>query len=113
MPRVYVPYPEKHKRPKGFGSLCPHMSPHEPQRLLDLAISLPGVAQNALWIANGRWIFQLHPTTGGGPDAWHGFPIIGGDADERVLSALVSSGRITKHDAKQIRGQRELPEEYP
>lgn len=41
MPRLYVPYPEKHKVPKGFGSLCPPKMPiGVAQELLQNAVSV-------------------------------------------------------------------------
>lgn len=86
MPRQYPPYPQKRKHPKGFGSLCPSdMAAHVPQALLDKAIAVDGVGVHKLWVASGDWCFCAHPSTHAGPDAWHGFPVIGGEVDERVL----------------------------
>jgi len=113
MPRTYEPYTEKHKWPKGFGSLCPFMPTSDPTELLKKAIAVPGVGANKLWAAAGRWCFCAHPSPHAGEDAWHGFPVIGGDVDERVLNALYRDGQITRRELKQLRAQRELPEAWP
>ena len=113
MPRVYVPYPEKHKRPKGYGSLCPNMPDQEPAALLQRAISVPQVVRDKLWVASGRWCFCGHPSPHAGPDAWHGFPQMGGDVDELVLAALEANGLITARERRRLRTQRELPESWP
>lgn len=114
MPRRYVPYPEKHKWPKGFGSLCPKDIPPETcQALLDQAIAVQGVGTNKLWVASGRWCFCAHPSTSEGPDVWHGFPVIGGEVDERVWTALVDAGLSQKSDVHRLRRQRTLPEVWP
>lgn len=113
MRRTYVPHEEKHKWPKGFGSLCPHMPAAEPGQLLNTAIPVPGVGASKLWAASGRWCFCALPSPHAGADAWHGFPVIGGDVDERVLIALHRDGPITRRQMKQLRAQRELPEAWP
>jgi hypothetical protein len=113
MPRTYVPH-TKHKWPKGYGSLCPAMPEAEPGTLLDKAIAVPGVGEDSkLWFAIGRWCFCAHRSPHAGPDAWHGFPVIGGDVDERVLRALRDQEYITRREMRQLRAQRELPEEWP
>jgi hypothetical protein len=113
MPRTYVPYVEKHKWPKGFGSLCPRMPDGEPRELLEKAISVPGVGAKKLWMASGRWCFCAHPSPHAGSDAWHGFPVIGGEVDERVLNALYHNNHISRREMKLLRAQRELPEAWP
>ncbi len=114
MARVYVPYPEKHKWPKGFGSLCPHGMPASvPAELLQSAISVPGVGAKKLWIATSRWCFCAHPSTGVDEDTWHGFPVVGGDVDERVWAALVQQNILSRQQARRLRRQRELPGEWP
>jgi len=112
MSRLYVPN-SKHKWPKGFGSLCPNMTDEEPSSLLERAVAVPGVGANKLWVAKGRWCFCCHPSPHEGPDAWHGFPVIGGDVDERVLAALQDDGIISRRERKALRTQRQLPEEWP
>lgn len=113
MPRRYVPHEAKHKWPKGYGSLCPIMPLAEVEKLLDKAVKVEGVGANKLWIASGRWCFCAHPSPHAGPEAWHGFPVIGGDVDERVLSALYTEGLITRREMRRLRAQWELPEEWP
>lgn len=84
-----------------------------PDTLLSKAIAVPGTGANKLWMASGRWCFCAHPSPHAGPDAWHGFPIIGGDVDERVLHALYRDGHISRREMKQLRTQRKLPEAWP
>ena len=112
MPRTYTPH-EKHKWPKGHGNLCPNMPADVPAELLAKAIAVPGVGANKLWMASGRWCFCAHPSSGDGTDVWHGFPMIGGDVDERVLRALCGEGHITRRELKGLRTQRRLPEAWP
>ncbi len=73
----------------------------------------PGVGANKLWIAEGRWCFCAHPSPAEGPDAWHGFPVIGGDVDERVWRSLLEAELVTRREVNRLRGQRALPEEWP
>lgn len=109
MARAYVPYPEKHKWPKGFGSLCPKDLPEGlPQEFLNQAIAVAGVGLNKLWFASGSWCFCAHPSPG--EDAWHGLPVIGGEVDERVWQAMLEAGLISKREVRRFRTQRELPE---
>jgi hypothetical protein len=78
--------------------------------LLDSAVAAPEVSTNKLWTVQGQWCFCAHPS---GDDVWHGFPVIGGDVDERVWSALVKAGVISRKTAKRLRSQRSLPEDWP
>jgi hypothetical protein len=110
MSRRYVPHPQKHKWPKGFGSLCPGDMPEGlPQSLLDRAVAVDGAGDGKLWAASGRWCFCAHPSPGAGEDAWHGFPVVGGEVDERVLAALEEVGMITPRERRRLRQQRALP----
>lgn len=114
MPREYHPYEEKHKRPKGFGTLCPaEMTIDEAAQLLAVAVAVQGVGANKLWMASGRWCFCAHPSPGIGPEAWHGFPVIGGEVDERVWRVLHNEGFLTRGEVNRLRRQRELPESWP
>lgn len=113
MPRAYVPHEQKHKWPKGHGSLCPQMPGGAAAELLEKAIAVEGAGASKLWMASGRWCFCAHPSPGAGPDSWHGFPVIGGDVDERVLAALHDLGHITRRELKRLRMQRQLPEAWP
>lgn len=110
MPRTYVPYPEKHKHPKGFGTLCPRDMPDSvPAELLKLAVVVDGMGPGKLWIASRDWCFCAHRSLHAGPAAWHGFPVIGGDVDERVLNTLEAQGLINAHEKRRLRRQRALP----
>ena len=113
MSRVYVPSVEKHKWPKGYGSLCPKMPLDVPAGLLEQAIEVPAVGANKLWAASGRWCFCAHPSPGAGPEAWHGFPVTGAEVDERVLDALQAGGLINPRERRNLRRQRQLPEAWP
>jgi hypothetical protein len=109
--RTYEPYAEKHKWPKGFGSLCPsQITQEEAQALLDQAIRVEGVGANKLWMARGKWCFCAHNHHG---DNWHGFPVIGGEVDERVLADLEAGGMISAQGRRQLRKQRDLPPSWP
>lgn len=111
MSRTYVPS-MKHKWPKGFGSLCPTKMPDDvPPGFLQRAISVEGVGANKLWFATGNWCFCAHPSPG--KDAWHGFPVIGGDVDERVWQALLERKLVTEREVRRFRKQRTLPAEWP
>lgn len=113
MTRTYVPHAAKHKGPKGFGSLCPaDMPPHLPQELLNVAISVEGLGDRKLWSARGEWCFCAHRSPHAGPDAWHGFPVVGGEVDERVLNSLEEAGQISPRDKRRLRRQRSLPDSW-
>lgn len=79
------------------------------QALLEDAISVSSVSSGKLWSSSGDWCFCAHPSAHEGDDAWHGFPVIGGEVDERVLAALESQGLISARQRRQLRRQRELP----
>ena len=113
MKRAYVPNP-KHKHPKGFGSLCPpQMSVAVRQTLIDKAIPVKGFSEGKLWAAQGDWVFCAHCSETETSQAWHGFPVIGCEVDERVLSALVQAQHIDLHQKRRLRAQRSLPAEWP
>lgn len=110
MKRTYTPCIEKHKHPKGFGSLCPSDMPEDlPAELLEIAVKVEGVGAKKLWAARGDWCFCAHPSPGVGEDAWHGFPVIGGDVEERVLHRLEEIGQISARERRRLRRQKELP----
>lgn len=113
MPRKYVPS-SKHKHPKGFGSLCPSGMPLEAaQALLERAIVVNGLGQGKVWAAAGGWCFCAHPSPHAGDDAWHGFPVVGGEVDERVLDALEGASQITPRERRRLQAQRALPAAWP
>jgi hypothetical protein len=89
------------------------MTDSEADRLLQQAVTVEGAGANKLWTARGRWCFCAHPSPHVGPDAWHGFPVIGGDVEEKVLIALQKAGIISKREKTRLRRQRELPGEWP
>lgn len=109
MNRKYEPYTEKHKRPKGFGSLCPsRMTTDEAQGLLEKAIVVDG---EKLWVSAKGWCFCAHATR---PEKgiWHGFPVLGCDVPEAVLRTLQAENIISKHEMRRLRKQRRFPESW-
>lgn len=65
------------------------------------------------WMIAWPWVFCAHPHPSEGPDAWHGFPVIGAEVDERVLAEFARAGVITSAERRKLRGQRTLPERWP
>jgi hypothetical protein len=77
----------KHKRPKGWGSLCPDNLRDPPQTLLDSG------AQDGREIYNVSGTYALcaqehHPGT------WHGYPIPWSRIPSAARDALIQSGRL-------------------
>lgn len=113
--KIYVPS-TKHKRPKGFGEVCPTgLMTHDAQGMLAHAISVPEVREKAVWAADGQWLFMAypaHPHTPERPD-WHGFPVVGAKVDPRVLKALMDAGLIDLRQFRTLARQKQLPMEWP
>ncbi|MFH1921118.1 MAG: hypothetical protein ABIP48_14715, partial [Planctomycetota bacterium] len=83
--RRYEPWVEKHKRPLGFGSLCPdEMTGEEAQELLDRALSMDDQHGSALLAAKGEWLFVARPTRIE-DEIWHGYPVPGAEVGEDKL----------------------------
>jgi hypothetical protein len=70
MPDIYdVGGYRKHKRPEGWGSLCPeHMDQAAAQSLLNGAV----IVDDARYAIDGEWVFKAYSHA---PGRWHGFPI--------------------------------------
>jgi hypothetical protein len=83
-----------------------------PQELLQRAVPVDGVGAGKLWIASRDWCFCAHRSPHAGLDTWHGFPVIGGEVDERVLNQLEEAGLISAKEKRRLRRQRELPESW-
>ena len=111
--RRYVPSVEKHKRPKGFGSLCPpEMATEEAQALLDRAVSSPDTAGSALWVVSGDWCFVARPTRLE-ESVWHGYPQLGSEIREHILGKLEAAGMIDRRQKRRLRKQKQLPKKWP
>lgn len=113
MPKTYVPWKEKHKRPSGFGSWCPDMPEGRAQDLLEAAIPDPDPASNStkLYAVDGEWCFVANPTRIE-KGIYHGHPVTGSEVPERVLRKLEELGRITRAQRSRLRRQSTLPGRY-
>lgn len=110
--RTYEPWPEKHKWPQGFGSLCPRsLRTEDAQALLEQAVEAPGEGE-ALYAVSGQWVFVARPTRRE-EGIWHGYPVPGAEAGEQVLVRLEREGLITRHERRRLRKQKNLPPEWP
>lgn len=116
--RLYKPS-SKHKRPKGFGTLCPTgLDLDRAQALLTDALAItdvPEAPSKGLWAVDGLWCFCALPEEPNSPlnRAWHGYPWIGSDVPYEVLLALKSEGLIDRRQLKRLRKQRSLPDQWP
>ena len=110
---VCEPNPKhKHKKPKGFGSLCPTMEQSEALELLREAVRFPDLNGEALWAVAGSWCFVARPTRLES-NVWHGYPVLGSSVQEQVLAYLERAGKITRRQRRQLRKQKRLPAEWP
>lgn len=78
----------KHKRPKGWGSLCPeHVSQEAAQDLLDSGVTLNGTIYNV----SDRHAFQAFAHR---PDTYHGHPIPWSRLPHLAVEQLIRAGRL-------------------
>jgi hypothetical protein len=86
------------------------MAADESQELLQNALQLPD-EPTVLWAISGEWCFAARPTR---PElnVWHGYPVVGSEVPERVLRAMATHGRITRHQLRRLRKQRTLPHRW-
>ncbi len=107
---VYVPHKEKHKEPKGYGSLCQKsVSTEHAQELLARAVPHPDrPATRALFAACGEAVFVARPTRFEAGE-WHGYPELGSRIDPAVLDALETAGHLDARRRRRVERQRELP----
>ena len=79
----------KHKRPEGWGSLCPDDLGESPQALLDSAVP----DGDALYNVCGDYALraQCHHA-----ERWHGHPIPWSRLPSSAARALIDAGRLTK-----------------
>lgn len=80
----------KHKRPKGWGSLCPdHVRQEDAQRLLDSSVSIS--CEKAVYNISGKVAYRAFPH---GPDAYHGHPIPWSRLPAAAQAKLIQAGRL-------------------
>lgn len=99
---------KKHKWPKGFGTLCPHMSTEDAQVLLDRSVRIleeSGAEQR--WVVYDKWVFRALSEDHGA--TWHGHPVVGEQVPEWVLQQLVDCGHIQDKKKRKLRQQDTLP----
>lgn len=108
MSRIYKPWREKHKWPKGFGSWCPRMPEGRAQSILEDAIADPEGGSKLYGYDRG-WCFVAQPTRA---DEYHGYPVPGAEIPEQVFRAFIEAGKITSAQRRRLRKQAALPSGY-
>lgn len=108
--RKYVPNPEKHKQPKGYGSLCQKcITIRHAQELLDKAVADYRPTKRILYSVCGEAVFVARPTRIE-VEEWHGYPEIGSKIDPKILDLFVQHGLIDDVAKGRIENQTVLPE---
>lgn len=89
MPALYdVSKYRKHKRPGGWGSLCPdHMDQAAAQALLNGSV----LVDSARYAVDEEWAFKAFEHE---PGRWHGFPIPWSTMPVEAARALIASGLL-------------------
>ena len=80
----------KHKRPEGWGSLCPpHITTEQAQNLLETGVTVGRQVYNV----DGEWAFcaQNHVA-----DRWHGYPIPWSRLPSEAVEALLERGQLDR-----------------
>lgn len=83
----------KHKRPKGWGSLCPaDIDANRAQALLDSGVTHGGAVYNT----DGERCFRAlqHHVDADGTELWHGHPIPWTRLPPAAKNKLVEAGRL-------------------
>jgi len=83
---------KKHKRPGGWGSLCPgQMSEQEAQSLLDSGVQV----DDAIYNVEDEYCYRsFQHDESDGTEYWHGHPIPWTRLPTSAKKGLVSSGRL-------------------
>ncbi len=83
----------KHKRPGGWGSICPSMTQEEAQELLNTSVEAGGARYNI----DGNYCYQsfCHVADGSGETFWHGFPIPWQELPREAKNLLIAKKRLT------------------
>lgn len=110
MPRVYEPWVEKHKAPRGFGSHCPALPDGRAQAMLDAAVPDPNSVRNppALYFSDGECVYVAHAH---GTEVYHGYPVPGREAPPSALKALMAARLITDTQFRRLLKQAAVPGE--
>jgi hypothetical protein len=84
---------KKHKRPGGWGSICPPMTQEQAQELLDKSVETGKSRYNV----SGEYCFQSNGdnTDSNGEPVWHGFPIPWSRIPPEAKNKLISIGSLT------------------
>jgi len=84
---------KKHKRPGGWGSICPPMTQEQAQELLDKSVE----AGKSRYNVSGEYCFQSNSdnTDKNGEPVWHGFPIPWSRLPPEAKNKLISIGALT------------------
>ena len=77
----------KHKRPEGWGSLCPEDLEEDPQTLLRTGVAIDDDVYNV----SGEYALLAHTHA---PDKWHGFPIPWSRLPAEAKNKLIEAGRL-------------------
>jgi hypothetical protein len=77
----------RHKRPEGWGSLCPDDLPELPQQLLDTGVSIDDCVYNV----SGQYALCARSHS---PGRWHGHPIPWTRLPSAAKNALIGAGRL-------------------
>lgn len=78
----------KHKRPDGWGSICPEDLAEDPQELLESGV----VVGNAIYNVCGDYALRAQSH---GEGRWHGHPIPWTRLPTAAKNALIEAGRLT------------------
>lgn len=78
----------KHKRPEGWGSLCPDDLPEQLQELLRSGV----LVGDAVFNVSGNYALRAMEHL---PGRWHGHPIPWSRLPQEAVQALKEAGRLT------------------
>lgn len=109
MARIYEPWVEKHKPPRGFGSRCPPMDQSRTALMLSQAVADPNSNREppTLYYAQGEAAFAAHEHA---PGRYHGYPVPGREVPPAALRELRERGHITDVEFKRLLKQAALPD---
>jgi hypothetical protein len=105
--RTYEPH-EKHKWPKGYGSLCQRcISLEHAEELLQSAVAESTDREpKKLYAVCGEAVFVARSHGQG----WHGYPVAGSEVPPSVIRDFQEQGLIDGRVAKRLYRQRQIPE---
>jgi hypothetical protein len=108
MPRIYKPWIDKHKAPRGFGSWCPELPDGRAQEMLTAAVPDPTSNHSppALYYSDGESVFTANGNQAG---EYHGYPIAGAEAPPPALRALRDANVISRAQFLRLLKQTAVP----